>query len=149
MMPSSGDPTPGSSVTSSAPMDRRVVLITGFEANDPPHRNASAVLVGALAGYLQELRRASGGAEVCTRIMPGDTTALSASLEAALDEQPWPTYLLLLGQAPGRNKVTLERIATTYAISARRTGMATCLVMSRLHMAGQPVSIRLGRSRNG
>jgi len=113
MMPSGGDPTAGSSVTTSpAPEDRRVVLITGFEANDPPYRNASAVLVGALARRLQELRRVSGDAEVRTRIMPGDTMALSASLETALDEQPWPTHLLLLGQAPGRNKVTLERIAT-------------------------------------
>lgn len=112
MMPGSGNPTAGSSVTSPAPMARRVVLITDFEANDPPHRNASAVLVEALAGRLQELRRAFGGVEVRTRLMPGDTMALSVSLEAALDEQPWPTHLLLLGQAPGRNRVTLERIAT-------------------------------------
>ncbi len=110
MMPSGSDPTAGISVTSLAPGGRRVVLITGFEANDPPHRNASAVLVEALTEYLQELRRASGGAEVRTRIMPGDTMALSASLEAALDEQPWPTHLLLLGQAPGRNKVTLYSV---------------------------------------
>ena len=89
-----------------------IVLITGFEANDPPHRNASAVLLEALVGQLQELRRASGGAEVRTKLMPGDTMALPASLETALDERPWPTHLLLLGQAPGRNKVTLERIAT-------------------------------------
>lgn len=73
-----------------------IVLITGFEANDPPHSNASAVLVEALAGQLQELRRASDGAEVRTRLMPGDTMALPASLEAALDERPWPTHLLLL-----------------------------------------------------
>ena len=88
------------------------MLITGFEANDPPHRNASAILVAALAKQLQELRRASDEAEVRIRTMPGDTMALAASIEAALEEQPWATHLLLLGQAPGRNRVTLERIAT-------------------------------------
>jgi len=89
-----------------------VVLMTGFEANDPPHRNASAVLVEVLAGQLTELQRACGGIEVRTRIMPGDTTALDGSLEAVLSEQPRPTHLLLLGQAPGRNKIKLERFAT-------------------------------------
>ncbi len=89
-----------------------VVLITGFEANDPPHRNTSAVLVEALAGQLTELQYACGGLEVRTRLMPGDTAALASALEAALSEQPRPTHLLLLGQAPGRNKVTLEQFAT-------------------------------------
>lgn len=89
-----------------------VVLITGFEANDPPYCNTSAVLVEALAGQLANLQRACGGVEVRIRLMPGDTTALAGALEAALSEQPQPTHLLLLGQAPGRNRVTLERFAT-------------------------------------
>lgn len=89
-----------------------VVLITGFEANDPQYRNASAVLLEMLAGQLTDLGCACGGIEVRTKLMPGDTRALAGSLEAALDEQPNPTHLLLLGQAPGRNKVTLERYAT-------------------------------------
>lgn len=88
------------------------MLITGFEANDPPCRNASAALVGALAGHLQQLRHSSSGAEVRTKLMPGNTMALSAALKAALDEPPQPTHLLLLGQAPGRNRITLERLAT-------------------------------------
>jgi len=89
-----------------------VVLITGFEANDPQYRNASAVLLEKLAGQLTDLGCACGGIEVRTRLMPGDTAALAGSLKAALDERPNPTHLLLLGQAPGRNKVTLERYAT-------------------------------------
>lgn len=89
-----------------------VVLITGFEANDPPCRNASAVLIEALEGCLPQLRQVSGGAEVRTRIMPGNTQALSAALGPALDELPLPTHLLLLGQAPGRNRITPERLAT-------------------------------------
>ncbi len=89
-----------------------VVLITGFEANDPQYRNASAVLLEKLAGQLTDLGCACGGIEVRTRLMPGDTTALAGSLKAALDEQPNPTHLLLVGQAPGRNKITLERYAT-------------------------------------
>lgn len=89
-----------------------VVLITGFEANDPQYRNASAVLLEMLTGQLTDLGCACGGIEVRAKLMPGDTTALAGSLEAALDEQPNPTHLLLLGQAPGRNKVTLERYAT-------------------------------------
>lgn len=89
-----------------------VVLITGFEANDPQYRNASAVLLEKLAGQLTDLAYTCSGIEVRTKLMPGDTAALAGSLEAALDEQPNPTHLLLLGQAPGRNKVTLERYAT-------------------------------------
>jgi pyroglutamyl-peptidase len=89
-----------------------IVVVTGFEANDPPCRNASAALVEALEGCLPQLRRASGDAEVRIRLMPGNTLALSAALGAALDELPPPTHLLLLGQAPGRNKITPERFAT-------------------------------------
>jgi len=105
--------TVGASSATPAPQAHSgVVLITGFEANDPPHRNTSAVLVEALGKHLTELQRACGGVEVRTRLMPGDTVALAASLEAALGEQPRPTHVLLLGQAPGRNRVTLERFAT-------------------------------------
>ena len=89
-----------------------VVLVTGFEANDPQSSNASAMLIEALSTRLPELNHAAGGAEVRTRLMPGNTTMLAASLEAAMDEQPRPTHLMLLGQAPGRNKITLERLAT-------------------------------------
>ncbi len=90
----------------------RIVLVTGFEANDPRSSNASAVLVEALKAGLPELHQATGGAEVRTKLMPGNTTALATSLDAAISEQPRPTHLLLLGQAPGRNRVTLERLAT-------------------------------------
>lgn len=89
-----------------------IVLITGFEANDPPCRNASAALIEALQGCLPQLRCASGDAEVRIRLMPGNTLALSDALGAALDELPPPTHLLLLGQAPGRNRITPERLAT-------------------------------------
>jgi len=94
------------------PQANRVVLVTGFEANDPPHRNASAMLVEALTQDLTGLQHAAGGAEVRTSLMPGDTAGLAVSLEAALSEQPRPTHLLLLGQAPGRSRITLERFAT-------------------------------------
>jgi len=101
-----------SCLTAEATQTGRVVLVTGFEANDPPHRNASAILVEALAKQLPTLRHAACGAEVRTKLMPGDTTTLSAALESAVVEQPRPTHLLLLGQAPGRNRVTPERFAT-------------------------------------
>ena len=91
---------------------RSVVLVIGFEANDPQSSNASALLLDALNPRLPELRHAADGADVRTRLMPGNTTALAASLEAAMGEQPRPTHLLLLGQAPGRNRITLERFAT-------------------------------------
>jgi len=89
-----------------------IVLITGFEANDPPCRNASAAVIEALQECLPQLRRASGDAEVRIRLMPGNTLALFAALEAALDDLPPPTHLLLLGQAPGRNRITPEWLAT-------------------------------------
>ena len=112
-MSDDGPSTAGANSTMPTLQNRcSVVLITGFEANDPPNRNTSAVLVEALAGQLTDLQRACGGAEVRTRLMPGDTTALAGSLETALGEQPRPTHVLLLGQAPGRNRVTLERFAT-------------------------------------
>ncbi len=44
-----------------------VVLITGFEANDPQYRNASAVLLEMLAGQLTDLGCACGGIEVRTK----------------------------------------------------------------------------------
>jgi len=51
------------------------------------------------------------GASLFTRILPGDTNALKAALESALDEYA-PHLTLLCGQAPGRSKITLERVAT-------------------------------------
>ena len=99
-------------VTAPTSQPGSVVLVTGFEANDQQSSNASAVLLEALNARLPELRHAAGGAEVRTRLMPGNTMALAASLEAAMGKQPRPTHLLLLGQAPGRNRVTLEQFAT-------------------------------------
>lgn len=91
---------------------RNVVLMTGFEANDPHSVNASALLLEVLDACLPELSHAAGGAEIRTTLMPSNTMALAASLHRAIAGHPRPTHLLLLGQAPGRNKVTLERFAT-------------------------------------
>ena len=43
--------------------------------------------------------------------MPGDTNALPAAFAAAVEETS-PTHCLMLRQAPGRDRITLERQAT-------------------------------------
>jgi len=85
------------------------LLVTGFEANDEG-LNASQILVQSIAASVPEGLK-NLGASLFTRILPGDTNALKAALESALDEYA-PHLTLLCGQAPGRSKITLERVAT-------------------------------------
>ena len=86
-----------------------VVLVTGFEPNDDGI-NASEVLVKSLVENLpltltecRELLR--------FEVMPGNTNLLEDALKQSF-QVPSPDFCLFTGQAPGRNKITIERIAT-------------------------------------
>ncbi|WP_394848076.1 hypothetical protein LZC95_11500 [Pendulispora brunnea] len=87
------------------------ILLTGFESNDGGW-NASERLVHSLC--TEPPREIPWFAEsVRCEIMPGDTHALEAALREALVRHR-PRCCLFLGQAPGRNRVALERIATNW-----------------------------------
>ena len=86
-----------------------VVLVTGFEPNDDGI-NASEVVVKSLAENLpleltecRELLR--------FEVMPGNTNLLEDALKEAFQIHS-PDFCIFTGQAPGRNKITIERIAT-------------------------------------
>jgi len=85
------------------------ILVTGFEPNDDG-LNASQVSVESLINdaptslntLSEHLRFA---------ILPGNTNALTETLLAVIEEHQ-PRFCLLVGQAPGRSKITFERVAT-------------------------------------
>ncbi|BCJ89746.1 pyrrolidone-carboxylate peptidase [Terrihabitans soli] len=84
-------------------------LITGFGPFDGGS-NASEALVRALTKRRIELGEYAHG-RVETLILPVDTE-LAGTLLAEAVERYRPSHLLLTGQAAGRNKLSLERIAT-------------------------------------
>ena len=80
------------------------ILITGFGVYGEGS-NASERLIEAL-------RRADLGiADIRLAVLPVDTEAVEVLL-AELIESSRPDFALFFGQAPGRNRIMLERIAT-------------------------------------
>lgn len=88
---------------------QRHILVTGFESNDG-EMNASEVVVRSLERHSPPSVVASD-CQFTWMILPGDTDRLKDVLYGKLAELA-PAACLLLGQAPGRAKVTLERIGT-------------------------------------
>jgi pyroglutamyl-peptidase len=88
-----------------------VVLVSGFEPNDAGV-NASELLVRSLVADLP-LNLAPIRDRLRFAILPGDTNALTKAIEGLLEEHQ-PDVWLLTGQAPGRGRVTFERIATNF-----------------------------------
>ncbi len=87
----------------------RRVIVAGFEPNDDG-LNASQVVIQSLeCDPPDEL--VQGDAEFVWIVLPGNTNALKETLDSRLRALD-PQACLLVGQAPGRSKVTLERIAT-------------------------------------
>ncbi len=85
------------------------ILVTGFESNDEG-LNASKILVESMRDDLPEF--ISGIREILHfEVIPPSTYALQTNLLKALSKHK-PTYCLFTGQAPGRNKITFERLAT-------------------------------------
>ncbi len=85
------------------------ILVTGFEPNDDG-LNASKILVESLRDEppegLSEVRES-----IHYEVMPPSSNKLQATiLERILRYKP--DYCVFIGQAPGRNKITFERLAT-------------------------------------
>ncbi len=85
------------------------LLLTGFEPNDDG-LNASQIVVESVATDLPQ-SCASYGDQLRCAILPGDTNRLASTLCGLIDEHQ-ADVCLLVGQAPGRSRVTFERLAT-------------------------------------
>ena len=86
-----------------------IVLVTGFESN-ARGLNASEVLIKSLEEYLTpQLLKYQNSLRFS--IIPGNTNILGDIFDE-LVECYSPDICVFTGQAPGRNKITLERIAT-------------------------------------
>lgn len=85
------------------------ILITGFGPFDGGS-NASEALVRALTKRRIQLGDTAGG-RVETLVLPVETDTAGIILAEAVARYR-PTHLLLTGQAAGRSKLSLERIAT-------------------------------------
>lgn len=84
------------------------ILITGFGDFDGGS-NASQRLVEAIAKKRAEFEAAAGD-HIATRVLPVDTIEAPAHLQAAITDLR-PRFVLLCGQAAGRNRVCLETLA--------------------------------------
>lgn len=85
------------------------ILVTGFEPNDDG-LNASKILVESLRDDPPE--SLLGIHELIHyRVMPPSTRQLQAVILEHISLHK-PSYCLFTGQAPGRNKITFERLAT-------------------------------------
>ena len=85
------------------------ILVTGFEPNDQG-LNASKILIESMRDDLPEHLH-SFGRQLHFEIIPPSTVALKANLLKAISKHQ-PSCCLFTGQAPGRNKITFERIDT-------------------------------------
>ena len=85
------------------------ILVTGFEPNDDG-LNASQILVESLRD--EPPQSLSGVVHLLHyEVMPPSSAKLKASVLGAI-QQHHPTFCVFTGQAPGRNKITIERFAT-------------------------------------
>lgn len=85
------------------------ILVTGFEPNDDG-LNASQVVVESLVSDAPAALESLGD-RLRYSILPGNTHILTDTLVALIEEQQ-PDFCFLVGQAPGRSKITFERVAT-------------------------------------
>ena len=85
------------------------ILVTGFEPNDDG-LNASKILVESLRDEPPE--GLSGIRElIYYEVIPPNTNKLQATILEHISHYK-PDYCIFTGQAPGRNKITFERLAT-------------------------------------
>src|SRR4051812_46096965 len=80
------------------------VLLTGFPAYADAGRNPSEQIVAALDGTTVV------GAEIAGRMLPVSAEHTPGAVRAALAETA-PDLVLLLGVAPGRTGLSIERVA--------------------------------------
>jgi len=86
-------------------------LITGFESREDKS-NASDILVTSLINDMPEGLKALP-CEIVLKVVGDDTHTLKPEI-LQLFEVHEPNYCLFTGQAPSRNKITFEYIATNY-----------------------------------
>ena len=96
------------------------VLITGFRSNNDTS-NASEILVNSMIADLPE-QLAAQPCRLTLKILGDDTHTLKSELIGLLNDIK-PDYCLFTGQAPSRNKITFEYIATNY----RHLGLAPAI----------------------
>ena len=84
------------------------ILITGFEPNDDG-LNASKILIQSISTDLTSLLEPSN-TEFIFEILPPDTESVKDTLYTKVETHN-PDICVFIGQAPGRNKIGLERIA--------------------------------------
>ena len=85
------------------------ILVAGFEPNDDG-LNASKILIESVRDELPE--SLFGIQEILHfEVLPPSSDALQANLLKVIAKHK-PIYCLFTGQAPGRNKITFERLAT-------------------------------------
>lgn len=84
--------------------DKGVLLVTGFEPFGGEENNSSELVARALHGQV------IGGLTVVSVILPCVFATAPGALQEAL-EQWQPRLVLALGQAAGRNELSLERVA--------------------------------------
>ncbi|MHB1174058.1 MAG: pyroglutamyl-peptidase I [Sulfuriferula sp.] len=87
----------------------KAILVTGFEPNDDG-LNASKILVESLRDDPPDTLL-SISQPVHYLILPSSTSQLRTVILEHISRYK-PAYCIFTGQAPGRNKVTLERLAT-------------------------------------
>jgi pyroglutamyl-peptidase len=80
------------------------ILLTGFPAFAEVQRNPSELIVSALDGTT------IGGAGVAGRMLPVSAARTTGAVRAAIADTD-PDLVLLLGVAPGRSGLTIERTA--------------------------------------
>lgn len=80
------------------------ILLTGFPAFANVERNPSERIVAALDGWTVE------GHEIVGRVLPVSAAGTPGAVRAAIDDVS-PDLALLLGVAPGRMGLTIERTA--------------------------------------
>jgi pyroglutamyl-peptidase len=85
------------------------ILVAGFVPNDDG-LNASQAVVESLKSEPPAALKPLGD-RLRYAILPGDTHVLTDALVALIEEHD-PAACVLVGQAPGRSKITFERIAT-------------------------------------
>ncbi len=85
------------------------ILVTGFEPNDDG-LNASQIIVESLVSDVPAALKPLAD-RLRYSILPGNTHTLTDALVMLIEEHQ-PEFCLLVGQAPGRSKITFERVAT-------------------------------------
>ena len=87
------------------------VLITGFESREDKS-NVSDILVTSFLDDMPEILKELP-CEIILKVVGDDTHTLKSEISELLETYE-PNYCLFTGQAPSRNKITFEYIATNY-----------------------------------